>query len=176
MSVQDPELSAETPFSEHFMAPAAGDPDAVLAELKAIRREAQRQSSEARFLDFSRNGVTDAAGYLTLAGPTVPEGFRDRVVFNYIAGLYYSQTAAGIAVAFIASSLPTADAQVPTTLVRDFTATIPNKAFYDQYQEVVHQGSFFGLQVYDSTFSAAQYAWHVAYIREPLSPHHSVGP
>ena len=51
MTVQDPELSAETPYSEHFMAPAAGDPTAVLAELKAIRRQIERQSSEARFLE-----------------------------------------------------------------------------------------------------------------------------
>ena len=41
MTVQDPELSAETPYSEHFMAPAAGDPTAVLAELKAIRRQTE---------------------------------------------------------------------------------------------------------------------------------------
>ena len=169
MSVQDPEYSAQTPFSEHFMAPAAGDPDAVLAALKAIQRQTRRQSSEGRFLDASRNGVTDAAGYLSMAGPVVPEGFRDRVVFSYIAGLYYTQTAAGIAVAFIASGSLTTDVQVPTTLVRDFTATIPNKAFYDQYQMVVPQGSYFGVQVYDSTMSTAQYAWHVAFIREPIA-------
>jgi hypothetical protein len=159
------------------MAPAAGDPDAVLAELRALRYEMKRQSSEARYLDASRNGVTDAAGYLTLALPVVPEGFRDRILYSYIAGLYYSQVAAGIAVAFITSSLPgITDVGIPTTLVRDFTATIPNKAFYDQYQMVVHQGSFFALQVYDSTFSAAQYAWHVAFIREPLTEHRSVAP
>ena len=158
------------------MAPAAGDPDAVLAELRAIRREAQRQSREARYLDMVRNGQTDAAGYLTLALPAVPQGFRDRILSNYLAGLYYSQSAPGIAVAFITSSLPPTDVGIPTSLVRDQTATLPSPAFYDQYQMVVHQGSFFAVQVYDSTLAAAQYAWHVAFIREPLTEHRSVAP
>ena len=159
------------------MAPAAGDPTAVLAELRAIRRETQRQSREARYLDLARNGQTDAAGYLTLALPAVPQGFRDRILSNYLGGLYYSQAAPGIAVAFITSSLPgVADVGIPTSLVRDQTATLPSPAFYDQYQMVVHQGSFFAVQVYDSTLAAAEYAWHVAFIREPLTEHRSVAP
>ena len=176
MSVQDPELSAETPYSEHFMAPAAGDPDAVLAELKAIRREAQRQSREARYLEASANGVTDANGYLTMALPAVPQGFRDRILSSFLGGLTFAQAAPGTAVAFIASSLPVVDVAVPLTLVRDSTTSLPKPAFYDQYQMVVHQGAFFGVQVYDSTEAAAQYAWHVAFIREPMTEHRSVAP
>lgn len=168
MTVQDPELSADTPYSEHFMAPAAGDPTAVLAALEVIRHQIERQSSEARYLDGSANGVTDASGYLNLALPAVPQGFRDRILGNYLGGLTFTQAAPGTAVAFIASSLPPPDVAVPMTLIRDSTTTLPKPAFYDQYQMVVHQGSFFAVQIYDSTFSAAQYAWHVAYIREPL--------
>jgi len=166
---QDPELSAQTPFSEHFMAPAAGDPDAVLAHLKAIHKTLESQSVKGRFLDTVRNGQTDAAGYLTLALPVCPKGFRDRILSNYLGGLYYSQSAPGIAVAFITSSLPgVTDVGIPTSLVRDQTATIPSPAFYDLNQMVVHEGSFFAVQVYDSTIATAQYAWHVSWYREPL--------
>lgn len=168
MTVQDPELSADTPYSEHFMAPAAGDPSAVLAELKAIRRQTERQSSKARFLEFAANGQTDASGYLYLAAPSVPEGFRDRILSNYLGGLYYSQTAQGTAVAFIASSLPPADAGVPLTLVRDSTGSLPAPAFYDQYQMIVHQGAFFAVQVFDVATNRSQYTWHISFIREPL--------
>ncbi len=170
MTVQDPELSAETPYSEHFMAPAAGDPDAVLAELKAIRHQIERQSSEARYLDVSVNGATDANGYLTMALPAVPQGFRDRILSSFLGGLTVSSTAAGIAAAFIASSLPAPDVAVPSSQVRDMVKALPAPAFYSQYQMVVNQGSFFGMQVYDSTTAQEQYVWHVAFIREPLTP------
>ena len=170
MSVQDPEYSAQTPFSEHFMAPAAGDPTAVLAELKAIRRQIERQSSEARFLEASANGTTDANGYLNLALPAVPQGFRDRILSSFLGGLTVSSTAAGTAAAFIASSLPAPDVAVPSSQVRDMTTSLPAAAFYDRYQMVVHQGSFFGVQIYDSTVAEDQYVWHVGFIREPLRP------
>ncbi len=170
MSVQDPELSAQTPYSVHFMAPDAGDPNAVLATLRAIQHQLERQSSEARFLEAIANGVTDAAGYLTLALPAVPQGFRDRISSSFLGGLTISSTAAGTAAAFIASSLPPADVGVPTSQVRDMTTSLPNAAFYDRYQMVVPQGSFFGVQVFDSTKAGDQYVWHVAFIREPFTP------
>jgi hypothetical protein len=170
MSVQDPELSAETPYSEHFMAPAAGDPTAVLAELKAIRRQTERDSAQTRIITVVLNGQTDAAaGYLTMAAPITPEGYRDHVVNVVAGGLYMGQTAQGTIALFVASSLPVIDLPVPTSLVRAYNATMPYVWTFNMEQLVVHQGAFFGFQVFDTAKNQSQYVVNYTFYREPLT-------
>ena len=167
MTVQDPELSAETPYSEHFMAPAAGDPTAVLAELKAIRRQTERQSSETRLVTTPLNGVGDAAGYCVMALPIVPQGFRQRILSVAVGGVTFQATAKGNCVLFVSGAPPLTDTAVPTSWVRGFVATLPNTFLFDEYQLIVPKGSFLGIQIFDSTFAADQYVANITSLLEP---------
>jgi hypothetical protein len=167
MSVQDPELSAETPYSEHFMAPAAGDPDAVLAELKAIHHEMKRRSSEVRIVTTPLNGVGDGAGFCVMTLPIVPQGFRQRVLDVVVGGVTFQATAKGNCVVFVSGAQPQIDIAVPTSWVRAYLSALPGTALFNEYQLLVRQGSFLGLQIYDSTFAADQYVANITSIFEP---------
>ena len=157
--------------SEYFVEAEVADHGAEIARtLVAEHRIVNARSIEPRYLDSSLAGATDGAGYLVLIYPAVPQGFRDRILSHYLGGPTPFSTAPGGAAAFIASSPPVIDADVPSTLVRDQTAQLPLAAFYDLRQMVVHQGSFFGVQVYYSGTSHS-YVSHISFLREPLAYH-----
>lgn len=161
-----------TPPPYYFMDTSQADHVAEIVAAKvATHQTVREQSSQARYLDTSAAGATDANGYLWLPFPAVPQGFRDRILGVVIGTANVTSTAPGVASVCVCSSNPFpngVDGLAPLSIVRDFTSELPNVSFYDYRQLVVGQGRFLGVQVYDSTTSEDSYTVHIAYIREPL--------
>lgn len=169
MNSQDPELSADTPNSTEFMLPGAGPWDQVLAELRVWREERRQGSIQTRVITRVLTGQTDANGYLTVALPLCPQGFRDRVIGVIIGGQTMQAASPGNGTLFMAGSIPVGDIAIPTALVRDFASTLPNVGLYDDKKMIVQNGALIGVQIYDATAAAAQYVIVITYYREPTS-------
>jgi hypothetical protein len=113
-------------------------------------------------------GATDASGNLLMDLGTVPVGRTWRLRQLVVGGSGWTTTASGTvggtALLLIAAGsfqgYPQADVQPSTNFIRDYSATLPNKAFYDAGQAVCKGGEH--IYVYVTNGASGQAVPYVA--------------
>jgi hypothetical protein len=169
MTIYDPEAQeVQGPGTTYFADPiAAAHADDVVDARRFEQAAVNRETSQARLLGpIPTSGAGDAAGFAYLRFPTVPQGFRVRVVNLAIGGLTFQAAAPGNAVVSTQGMGPQ-DTAWPTQAINDYAASLPRLAFYDKWQMIVDQGAWLAIQVYDSTMSETLYVATLTFIQEP---------
>jgi hypothetical protein len=159
-----PEIDTDTYDLPAFLGDQFGE---VIAQLREQTAALNISSRSPKRQIAIRSGSTDAAGYLYIAFPAVPQGFSDDVYNVVIGGVRAAApgAVAGYANLVERSSPHVGDIAIETSAIVDIAPELPNVGFYDPGELVIHQGNHLGIQIYDSTFSLTAYAAVVRYVR-----------